>query len=751
MKRKQTQQKLFQLSKERVKNPYIGFTSYQKFRGDPLNSDIVVDPTKNMTETERLECYPVSPDLDQHGDGQGFHPGTEVAYIRILWKEFEPERGQYNYALIEDILEKAKAHGQTVMFRLMPHSTRESDDVPEWLKSIIECPARPAGKRVKDSPADPLFLQYFGEAIAKIGERFDDDPTLDVVDISLTGAWGEGHKLSSYPQEALEKLMDVYINSFKNTKLVSQVQASDLFQYVSEKRPCGYRADGIGNDQLLLYHYPKAIEKAPSDAWKYAPVSFESFWWLGEWARKDWDIDDIIERTLRWHISTFNAKSLPAPFEWQEKIERWLDKMGYHFALRSFKYPTAADRGDVLKLSFIIENRGVAPIYNSIPLKIRLFNDKKSYVFTTDVDIRKWLPGDNFERIEIALPGDVEYGDYDIEMSVSDDGKPTINFEMQADRNGDYYKIGEITLEDYRAEFKKYLVSFLDEFNYPDDCKALLPEVYDRVFASDDCCQKFESYYRPFEKDRNISYTKFLTVCEEVAALSGENPYTVNLILLIILSKASRKYYAEDGYSEELWHRNFMDLLYKLEECRLVKGVIGNFVPEWYGNFFKVKRFSFGKLQFERHRIMHEYRKGDIYLDPEFKVIHVHIPRTGGRLMPSDVDDACREASELYRQRHPGEPVVFACDSWLLYPENKNILSPTSNLYSFISRFDIIESEDDFNYTDAWRLFDKDYNGNVDELPQDTSLRRAYAERMREGKPLGRGFGVWLYDDIYKK
>ena len=148
---------------------------------------------------------------------------------------------------------------------------------------------------------------------------------------------------------------------------------------------------------------------------------------------------------------------------------------------------------------------------------------------------------------------------------------------------------------------------------------------------------------------------------------------------------------------------------------------------------------------------MHEYRKGDIYLDPEFKVIHVHIPRTGGRLMPSDVDDACREASELYRQRHPGEPVVFACDSWLLYPENKNILSPTSNLYSFISRFDIIESEDDFNYTDAWRLFDKDYNGNVDELPQDTSLRRAYAERMREGKPLGRGFGVWLYDDIYKK
>ena len=751
MKRKANEQKLFQLSNERVKNPYIGFTSYQKFRGDPLNTDIVVKPENNMTETERLECYPVSPDLDQHGDGQGFHPDTEVAYIRILWKEFEPERGQYNYALIEDIIDRARAKGQTVMFRLMPHSTRESDDVPEWLKSLIECPARPAGKRVKDSPKDPAFLKYFGEAIAKIGERFDSDPTFDVMDISLPGAWGEGHKLSSYPKEDLEKLMDVYINSFKNTRLVCQMQASDMLGYVSEKTPCGYRADGIGNEQHMLCNYPKAVAKAPSDAWKYAPVSFEAFWWLGEWERKGWDIDDIIERTLRWHVSTFNAKSLPAPFEWQEKIERWLDKMGYHFALRSIKYPSLAARGDVLQLSLIIENRGVAPIYNSIPLKIRLCGDKNSYVFETDVDIRKWLPGDNFEEIEITVPDGVVYGDYDIEMSVSDDGKPTINFEMQAERNGDYYKIGKITVADYKAEFKEYLVSFLDDFSYSDDCKALLPEVFDRIFASDECYLKFESVYNAYAKDRNAKFKKFLTACEEIGALSGENPYTVNLILLILMTRASRRHYADAGLSENMWKLNFCDIRYKCEECRLVKGVIGNFVPEWYGRFYAATRFSFGKLQFERYKLGRVFEKNGKTYPADTQVIYVHIPRTGSRLMPSDVDDACREASEFYREKYPEDKVIFVCDSWLLYPENKNILSSTSNLYSFVSRFEIIESEDDLEYKDAWRLFDKDYNGNVDDLPQDTSLRRAYAARMREGKPLGRGFGVWLYDDIYKK
>lgn len=746
MKRKCDAQERFVLSKERVKNPYIGFTSYQKFRGDPLNTDIVVRPENNMTETEALECYPVSPDLDQHGDGTGFHPDTAVAYIRILWKEFEPEREQYNYALIADILDKARAAGQTVMFRLLPHSTRASDDVPEWLKSVIECPARPAGKRVKDSPKDPLFLKLFGQAMEAIGRRFDADPTLDVVDISLPGAWGEGHKASSYPREALEELMDVYTRAFPNTKLVGQLQ-SDLLEYVNRSHPCGYRADGVGNDRLMLYYYPKAIKNnPPADAWKYAPVSFEAFWWLGEWYRQGWDIDDVIERTLRWHISTFNAKSLPAPFEWQEKIERWLDKMGYHFALRVFEHPTLAAKGDILQLGMIVENRGVAPIYNEIPLKIRLCNDKNSYIFTTEIDIRKWLPGDNFENFEVALPQNIEYGDYDIEFSVGGGDKPLINFEMQTGRDGDFYKIGGIKIDDYKGGFKDYLCSFVDDFSYPDGVKEALSAAFDRVFTSDECYLKFEDMYNSYAKNRNAKYSKFLPVFAEIASLSGENAYTVNLMLLILLTRASRKHYADQKVSDELWHLNFMDLRYKCEECMLVKGVVGIFVPEWYGRFYAVTRFSFGKLQFERYKLGRVYEKDGKTYPADTQVIYVHIPRTGTRLMPSDVDDACREACEFYKERYPGEPVIFVCDSWLLWAENKNILSPTSNLYSFISRFEIIESVDDETYADAWRLFDCDYNGNVDDLPQNSSLRRAYAERMRAKKPLGRGFGVWLYE-----
>ena len=57
--------------------------------------------------------------------------------------------------------------------------------------------------------------------------------------------------------------------------------------------------------------------------WMIAPVSFESYWWISEWYRQGWDIDGIIEKTLSWHVSTFNTKSFPIQYELKEKIEYW--------------------------------------------------------------------------------------------------------------------------------------------------------------------------------------------------------------------------------------------------------------------------------------------------------------------------------------------------------------------------------------------------------------------------------------------
>lgn len=443
--REATKIQFFEYQQEEGQNPYIGFTSFQHFRNEALYSDIIVKPENGGTETEAVECYPVSERVSQNGRQEGFYPDTSVAYIRILWKEFEPKQGQYNYAFIESILQKAKECGQTVMFRLMPHSTRACDDVPDWLKEIILCPERPEGKRVKDSPTDPRFLEYFGEAIQKIGEHFDDNPVLDVVDICLPGAWGEGHNLHLYSEESLKKLINVYTTVFQKTNLVGQVASPWSVNYANKMKPVGWRGDGTGNPWHLHNRYPEAV-KQMSDVWKKAPVSFESFWWLGEWKRQGWNIDEIIELTLGWHISTFNAKSLPIPNEWHDKIQHWNSKMGYHFALDYFKYPVNGSGADVLEFELGIDNIGVAPIYNKIPVKIRLINEEASYVFDTDIDIRSWMPGKTINNIKISLPEEIKSGTYSIEIGLCSEEVPMIYLCTNAVRNGKYYRVGEIRI-----------------------------------------------------------------------------------------------------------------------------------------------------------------------------------------------------------------------------------------------------------------------------------------------------------------
>lgn len=443
--RKTLQRIKYAYAREKKQNPYIGFTSFQHFRSDELYSDLIVKPENNMTETEHVECYPVPAYVEEKGREQGYYPDCSVAYIRILWKEFEPLEGEYNYAFIEDILKKARENDQTVMFRLMQHSTRESDDVPDWLKKRIECPARPQGQRVKDCPTDPKFLEHFGRAVRAFGERFDSDPTLAFVDISLPGAWGEGSHVELFTDEQLKIFVDIYTEVFKNTLLIGQTCIPWLVKHSNEKTSMGWRADCIGRPNLTYKMLPPKVEKM-GDIWKKGHVSFEAYWWLGEWQRQGWDLDKIIETLLLWHVSTFNAKSLPIPYEWKDKIDEWIAKMGYHFVIDEVKTKNSVKKGEKLTIQLVVNNVGVAPIYKRLPLYIRLKNADSQKVFETNIDIRKWISGKYEEDIEISIPKDMQDGEYDLQIGIGGDQEPSIVFATDAEQDGDYAILTKVEL-----------------------------------------------------------------------------------------------------------------------------------------------------------------------------------------------------------------------------------------------------------------------------------------------------------------
>ena len=91
--------------------------------------------------------------------------------------------------------------------------------------------------------------------------------------------------------------------------------------------------------------------------------------------------------------------------------------------------------------------------------------------------------------------------------------------------------------------------------------------------------------------------------------------------------------------------------------------------------------------------------------------------------------------------------VIFGCSSWLLYPRHREFLPAGMNLLKFMGDFEMVsgkETPDDFH--DRWRVFGRYTDLPDDQLPKDTTMRRAYAEWLQAGNPTGRGFGIIAFD-----
>ena len=423
---------------EVLNNPYIGFTSFQHFRNDPLFSDC--GPKGGWMK----ERYPVYAWVEQNGREQGYYPETEIAYFRVLWKDFEVADGEYNFALIDDIFKKARECNQSVMLRLMPHNRPENEDVPDWLFTLASIP------RVKErggkSPTHPIFLERFAKAIEVLGNRYDSEANFYAMDISLVGPWGEGMGFEDYPEKDLKGLVDAYTHTFKRTNLLGQICSPELVNYANLTKPVGFRADGLGEENHMGTYFPKNIFRM-KDVWQKAPVSFESFYYLNEWKVQGWDIDEIIDQTLKWHISSINGKSSAVPIEWKDKIDKWLKKMGYRFSIRLVEYPDSAKQGDVLQIVMWIENSGCAPLYNSLPFSLRLKNQDYEIYSNSESNVTEWMPGDTIVKYEIQIPEQAPDGIYYLECRLGGGEYPVVKFAMDAPLKDDgYYVLTNISL-----------------------------------------------------------------------------------------------------------------------------------------------------------------------------------------------------------------------------------------------------------------------------------------------------------------
>ena len=143
-----------------------------------------------------------------------------------------------------------------------------------------------------------------------------------------------------------------------------------------------------------------------------------------------------------------------------------------------------------------------------------------------------------------------------------------------------------------------------------------------------------------------------------------------------------------------------------------------------------------------KKQIPESYEKtGHVRPEGMTKVINMHIPSCGP-LKKVDCEASFRQAAAFFADAFPGEEIAFFCESWLLYPRHREFLSPDSGIVQFMSFFDIYKTEEGDG--DLWRIYNREYDGNPEALPEETTIQRGYKKLLLSGGHAGYGEGIFF-------
>lgn len=223
--------------------------------------------------------------------------------------------------------------------------------------------------------------------------------------------------------------------------------------------------------------------------------------------------------------------------------------------------------------------------------------------------------------------------------------------------------------------------------------------------------------------------------------------YTLDLMFLFACTGYLHEDYVRQNVSEDIFVNTMKDLTYKINECMRYKKVFGMFVVKWYEGFLKMKRFAFGRLQFDiwdQHTNILTVKNFSI--DENTFSLNCHIP-SSGPLEEKQVIRSFKMAYSYFEDKFDGGILPIFCESWLLYPMYKEIFRENSpNIDLFVSNFTIYNSNKSDYFNDAWRIFNMNIEGDTSKLPQKTRLQKGFVKYIKSGGTFGWGAGVLLFD-----
>ena len=396
-------------------------------------------------------------------------PGLNHLYLRFDWGDVEKTEGVYDFSCLDEIMDKWGPLGYTFALRAVAYEgiAELNYATPAYVyEKGARCYELEEGK-IQPDFGDPIFLSCLERFLAALGEKYNGDPRIELVDVGTYGTWGEGHTVEGdgviYPLDVVKRHFDLHAKYFPDTFVVcnddhmvgriplGQGEVQSVLDYAAD------RGFGVQDDSICCDYYfqmngydtmraPWAFDRLADEApnviemahYTYIKPRYESYFRDGLTA---------MEAFKSAHATFAGFHGYPR--RWLENeyylTEYCANRLGYWYFITGAVLPELTDTAYNI-ISLDIENRGWARAYHPFDLKLRLRGEQGSYVIPLEADNRTWLP-DTPVTLDLRVNATgVPAGDYEVAVGLFEGERPVKLAIKETALTDGFYTIGRTSV-----------------------------------------------------------------------------------------------------------------------------------------------------------------------------------------------------------------------------------------------------------------------------------------------------------------
>ncbi len=291
----------------------------------------------------------------------------DIMSFRLSWAKMEPQEGQYNWSLIDDVSNSWIGAGKRIAFKFYTNFLWDNSDrqaTPLWVRDagakgqFLDGNGNTYDDSWMANYGDPILLSKLENFYKSVAEHYKNVP-IEFIEMGSIGRVGEGnsYQIGIEPtQEEIKTHIDLLRRCFPDIQLIINDDYGSYACLYAKSVGFGIDDHSIGVDYNV--NPPgRAYNKALIDQFHDGTtvIGLEDDTWLKPDA---WYLQQMTEshaNYCRIHTSPSNLRST----EVRAIVNQMNLKMGYRIQIPTITLPQSINKGAPFNISYTIKNAGV--------------------------------------------------------------------------------------------------------------------------------------------------------------------------------------------------------------------------------------------------------------------------------------------------------------------------------------------------------------------------------------------------------